>query len=206
MSGFRRAIRLNPFKARSFVIFLSLYAVFFVFAHAYASQDEKVGLQREQSLRAVQSFQKALKSELMEAMGKGGPKAAITVCSEKAPEIAKSVANDADLKIGRTSLKARNPENVPDEWEKSVLEDFERRHEAGEKIADLDAVSSDEDTFRYMKAIPMQGMCMTCHGPEIDPELFKTIHSYYPEDKAISFRPGEIRGAFTVSIPLKNTK
>jgi len=51
-----------------------------------------------------------------------------------------------------------------------------------------------------MKAIPLaQKPCATCHGTNVDPDLRAEILERYPEDKAVGFKPGEIRGAFTLS-------
>ncbi|MDX1426157.1 MAG: DUF3365 domain-containing protein, partial [Kiloniellales bacterium] len=54
-------------------------------------------------------------------------------------------------------------------------------------------------TYRYMKAIPVGEVCLTCHGADIDPALMAEIEAFYPEDQATGFALGELRGAFTVS-------
>lgn len=67
----------------------------------------------------------------------------------------------------------------------------------------MEAHTVENGTFRYMKAIPMQGMCMTCHGgQELIPDNVKErLATLYPDDQATGFTPGSLRGAFTVSIP-----
>ncbi len=193
---------LTNMKPLSF--FLAGYAAFFFFAHALAAQEQTdETYYKQQALQAIEAFQKALKSELMQAMGQGGPMAAISVCNEQAPGIAAATANTYGLQIGRTSLKIRNPDNAPAEWEQSTLDSFETRKAAGEPLDALEAVAYDGDTYRYMKAIPMQGLCMTCHGPNLNPKLHERINSHYPKDQATGFHPGDIRGAFTVTMPLQ---
>ncbi|MCJ9427861.1 Tll0287-like domain-containing protein [Kordiimonas marina] len=172
-------------------------------AASAAPSDETVAQDRARALDAIQVFQKSLKSELMKAMAKGGPAAAVTVCNEKAPGIAEALAHEKGLRIGRTSLKLRNPNNAPDMWEKSVLEDFEHKRANGDPIAMLEAALVKGQTYRFMKAIPTQGLCTVCHGAAVNPKLYKTIKALYPEDKAVGFRAGDIRGAFTVTIPLE---
>ena len=53
-------------------------------------------------------------------------------------------------------------------------------------------------SFRYMKAIPLFGVCVNCHGAKIKPQLSTRIYELYPDDKARGFNPGDLRGAFTV--------
>ena len=56
--------------------------------------------------------------------------------------------------------------------------------------------------FRYMKAIPTAELCVVCHGSDIDPYVDARIRELYPDDQARGFKPGDIRGAFTLSKPL----
>ena len=56
---------------------------------------------------------------------------------------------------------------------------------------------------RFAKAIPMGKPCMTCHGPNVAPEIKSTLAKLYPDDKAIGFEPGQLRGIFSVIAPAK---
>lgn len=154
------------------------------------------------SREAVKVLQKNLKTELQAAMREGGPVHAIDVCHVKAPEISEEVSGGLELSVGRTALRVRNPENVPDSWEQAMLESFKARLAAGEPLNELEAYMVEDDEFRYMKAIPMGGVCMACHGTSVNEKVRKKIRSIYPEDQATGFSPGEIRGAFTVRVPM----
>lgn len=55
-----------------------------------------------------------------------------------------------------------------------------------------------EDGFRYMKAIPTKGLCLTCHGEALTEPVKATLAELYPEDKATGFKVGDIRGAFSI--------
>jgi hypothetical protein len=58
-------------------------------------------------------------------------------------------------------------------------------------------------SMRYMKAIPMVAApCAACHGTAIAPDLLQTIRELYPADEAVGFKAGDIRGAFTIELPL----
>ena len=58
--------------------------------------------------------------------------------------------------------------------------------------------------LRYIKALPSQGLCLNCHGdPEkMTAEVKAQIAKTYPNDLAVGYREGEIRGALTVKRPL----
>ena len=55
-----------------------------------------------------------------------------------------------------------------------------------------------------MKAIPTGKPCLTCHGAEIKSNIVAKINELYPYDKAKNFKVGDIRGAFSVIIPIEN--
>jgi len=155
---------------------------------------------------AVKEMGESLKRELMAAIAVGGPQAAIGVCKTIAPALAEKTSAARGLKVGRTALRVRNPANAPDAWERAVLEDFAARIKTGADAATLEHAETITDasgasTFRYMKAIPMGAVpCLTCHGAP-EPALKAEIMRLYPQDQATGFRPGDLRGAFTVSAP-----
>jgi hypothetical protein len=57
-------------------------------------------------------------------MKSGGPEKAIGVCHNRTHEIAKEIGQKAGWQIGRTSLKACNLSNIPDEVKRDVLSQF----------------------------------------------------------------------------------
>jgi cytochrome c553 len=154
----------------------------------------------------IKQFASSLQGELVSAIKAGGPVNAIGVCQEKAPAIANSLSESSDWTIGRTSLKTRNPNNAPDAWETRILKQFESLKAAGNPVSQLSYAEVTEDggqkQYRYMKAIPTQEVCLTCHGKEIDPALADAIDQAYPQDQARGYSAGDIRGAFTLSQPL----
>jgi hypothetical protein len=148
-----------------------------------------------------------LKAELGQAMQSGGPLAAIGVCRTRAPEIAAQLAAESGAEVGRTALRVRNAANAPDELERQVLQQFAEQMPRGASpgTAPPEAVFETRTPqgieHRYMRAIPMQPMCVACHGKTIAPELAAVIAREYPQDAATGFEPGELRGAVTVRWP-----
>ncbi len=162
------------------------------------------------SKTVVKEFMGELKGELVKAMKAGGPIKAIEVCNKVAPSIAKAQSEKHGWEVGRTSLKLRNPNNAPDEWETMVLKKFEERAAAGEnpaKMAHFEVVEQNgTQVFRFMKAIGMPPLnkapCLKCHGENIDAKLAAKLDGLYPNDKARGYKPGQIRGAFTITQPI----
>ena len=148
-----------------------------------------------------------LKGRLQAAMREGGPVAAVDVCQKEAPEIATKVSQELELEVGRTALRVRNAANAPDDWERAQLEAFKTAMEAGEDPAGLEASevfeAEGQTVLRWMKPIPMGKVCATCHGSDIAPEVQAAVAAAYPEDAATGFEAGELRGAFTVTVPVK---
>ena len=154
----------------------------------------------------IKQFATSLKGELVSAIKAGGPTNAIAVCQEKAPAIADGLSEGSEWTVGRTSLKTRNPDNAPDAWETKTLEQFESLKEEGTPADELSYAAvineNGDKVYRYMKAIPTQEVCLTCHGKELDPAVAEAIDAAYPQDQARGYSAGDIRGAFTLSKPL----
>jgi len=160
-----------------------------------------------ESRKLTMSYAKQLRGELVQAIKAGGPESAIPVCQSAAPAITEEMAAEKGWSVGRTALKLRNPANAPDAWERSVLLNFQDQIKQGADIAELEvyetATQDGKPVFRYMKAIPTQKPCLTCHGQNVSDSLRKTIAEFYPQDQAVGFSLGELRGAFTIVRPLQ---
>ena len=158
------------------------------------------------SRATTKEFMQTLKQELQAGMQEGGPINAISVCNLSAPAIANTYSVSRGWDVGRTSLKVRNPANAPDAWERSVLESFEERKTAGEDPAKMEyhevVRQGGVKQLRYMKAIPTAQLCLACHGESVDSITRTRLEKLYPEDQALGYKAGDIRGAFSISQPL----
>lgn len=152
----------------------------------------------------ARDFMTELKGELKSAIRGGGTVKAISVCREKAPELAGRYSLIPGVELGRTSERCRNPANRPDRWEKEGLALLEKRRLQGETLAGMEHWQEVEEdgkrSFRYMRAIPTGSLCLRCHGESIGSKLEKALRRIYPEDRAVGFRLGELRGAFTITL------
>lgn len=147
-----------------------------------------------------------LLAALQQEISKSGPEGAIPVCKDMAPKMASEIAAQTGWKIRRVSLKARNEVRaIPDTWEKAALEDFDKRATAGEPPAQLEKGEKIGDEYRYVKALPVQPLCLSCHGPvdQLSPAVKAALAQHYPNDRATGYSAGQIRGAISVRKPLQ---
>lgn len=172
---------------------------------AVAQQPSIITEDKLQTYRnAAQEFMQALKVELQAAMNSGGPVEAIAVCQDKAPKIAEQLSAKQGFKRSRTSLKPRNPDNAPESWETEVMKSFQQQKADGTesmKLEHAEVVTTPEgnQVIRYMKAIPTAELCLTCHGSDIAPAVQAKLKELYPQDQAVGFEVGDLRGAFSFS-------
>ncbi|MBO6529100.1 MAG: DUF3365 domain-containing protein [Erythrobacter sp.] len=150
-----------------------------------------------QSEEFTARFQSELQMELSSALSEVGPVGAIGVCQSAAPAIGARLSEDSGFTVSRIARRNRNAGNgiPPDlevlysELESSPMEDGTPRSVHGTVGGRL----------VYLRAIPMQEQpCTACHGSNIDPALSEVISEAYPNDLAVGFEPGELRGAFLV--------
>jgi len=145
---------------------------------------------------------------LQEEIAKGGPESAIEVCRDKAPAMARAASEQSGWNVKRVSLRNRNPKAVPDAWERAALEDFDRRAAAKESPATLEraevTIENGQAVQRYMRALPTMPLCTQCHGAadKLSPAVTAKLKALYPDDRAVGYAVGEIRGAMTLRRPV----
>jgi hypothetical protein len=54
-----------------------------------------------------------------------------------------------------------------------------------------------------MRALPTQPLCLACHGDaaSLSPAVSARLKELYPEDRAVGYTVGQIRGAMTIKRP-----
>ena len=163
---------------------------------------------QDDSRKVVKDMSSQLGSALQKEMAANGPAAAIKVCKELAPAIASEISRKTGQRVTRVSLKTRNPLlGSPDAWEQKVLADFavrmEKENPATMEYAEI--VTEPQGKFmRYMKAIPVQDVCLKCHGTpdSIAPAVKEQLNVEYPADKATGYTVNQLRGAFSIKRPI----
>jgi Protein of unknown function (DUF3365) len=166
---------------------------------------------------AVQST-RAMANELLNQLGhklkstlsSEGAEAAVSVCKQASPSIAKELSAKHGAQMTRVGTRVRNPAmGTPNSWQRDALAQFEGRLSQGEAPASIEywrVVDSGNGKreLHYAKPIMVQPMCVTCHGnaTDIPASLAEKIRSEYPQDQATGYSVGKLRGAVVVSRPL----
>jgi len=155
---------------------------------------------RTRAAIAVESFAAQLKKALVATMSTAGPVAAIEVCHDRAPTIAAEVSAGQGLTVGRVTDRARNSANIANAWQAAVLADWAGQQAAGVDLARIEYFEAlPEGGFRYMKPILVQPVCLTCHGAAPAAAVRDALAEAYPDDRAIGYAVGDLRGAFVAT-------
>ncbi len=179
------------------ILVLSYACACYGAGYVHANDQDQEILARSRSL--TQAYAQQLQAALQSALADSGPVGAIHVCKRTAVQIAAELARQSGAKIGRTSLRVRNPVNMPEPWQAQVLRTFESRQQGGAVGSFEHLQSLSDGSVRYMKAIPIKPLCLTCHGASLTPDVENALTAAYPHDQARGYSLGEIRGAFTVT-------
>jgi len=126
-----------------------------------SEKEQKDYLQKGQML-AQQSFA-ALSGRLMAAIEQGGIPNAVKYCNVAALPLIDSLSNVHQANIRRTSLKVRNVQDVPQGWEKEVLEAYQILLAEGKKPTSM-VKKLDQKRVAFAMPIFMAQPCLKCHG------------------------------------------
>ena len=149
-------------------------------------------------------FMKDLKGVLVSQIQTNGVLQAVSVCSDTAQVLTNNFGLQKGVYIKRVSFKNRNENNFPDDFERKVLNKFELQHQNKELNTDTEhaeVVQEGEFKYvRYLKPILVQAECLNCHGGEMDimPEVKQLIANTYPNDRAVGYKVGDLRGAVSL--------
>jgi hypothetical protein len=176
---------------------------------AYASGDDaEIQARVDAAKVATGDFLKQLGGTMKREMQAGGPTAAMKVCRDVAPRIANDISLEKGWKVTRVGTRVRNPMlGLPDVWEQRVLQDFEKRAANGEKYDAMTYFEVVEEpagkSLRYMKAIGVAPQCIACHGNagQIEEPVRAQLKTLYPYDRAVDYKPGDLRGAVSIKQP-----
>ncbi len=183
--------------------------IIFAFVVFSCTKEKKVELDKEKYKTEFANLSRdyllGLKSILKKNLKSGGSLQAVIVCSDTASDLTKMLSDAVDLNIKRVSFKNRNPNNIPDEIEAKILHSYEKLLLQGKLSESTETFGeyeiNGERILRYMKPIFVDTPCLNCHGgsSNISKEVADVINKNYPEDKAINYVKGELRGAVSIT-------
>lgn len=149
---------------------------------------------------AAASF-KALSGRLMAAMKKGGVPEAVQYCNIAGLPLIDSLSEAHQVNIRRTSMKIRQPKDAPTPAEKKALDQYHAKFAAGEVLKPLVETNSAGDVAFYAPIL-LSEACLKCHGKlgeTLKQEDYDLIKGLYPEDEAIGYAPGDLRGIWSIT-------
>jgi hypothetical protein len=192
------------------LVFYFCFLIFTVLILSSCGEKQKqiTPAQKDELSKLSADFMKTLKEVLIKEMQTNGALAAVGVCSDTAQSMTKKYADQNALYLKRISLKNRNPNNYPNEFEAKILNLFEEKHKQGQLKPDEDYTEiitiDGKDYIRYLKPIFVQAECLTCHGLEeqIPHEIKTLLDEKYENDKARNYSAGDFRGAVSIRKPI----
>ncbi len=177
--------------------------------HVLKSEDLKVLTPEEKQAYIKKSKEiagtafKIFSSHLNTYFKAGEPVKAIEYCHDNAMRITDSLSKVYGVRIKRTSFRIRNPKNRPTDQEEKVLEIFKERIHKNLKPQPYMHYDEDGNPHVYLP-IMMQDKCLMCHGDpnkEIPEAINQKLAELYPNDKAIFFKKGDLRGIWSITFP-----
>lgn len=154
---------------------------------------------QEPELAEGQRILAPFKQALMQALGDGlarGPVEAIAACRIEAPEIAAGISQNG-VRVGRASHRLRNPANAAPDWVAPILDAYANEPSDRAPVA----VPLGDGRSGYVEPIVLQSLCLTCHGDSVAAEVASRISELYPDDRAVGYQLGDLRGVFWAEYP-----
>lgn len=170
--------------------------------------DPQVATALAEARAAADLLTGSIRRALFRHMGSGGPVAAVSACADSASAISAAVERSSGVVLRRVSLKVRNAANAPDSLETAILNRW-AAEAAGGISPDTTGVwtlrvNGGVEVLHFMKPLFIQAPCLTCHGnpQRIAPDVRTVLRKRYPEDRAVGYKAGEIRGAVVAVVPV----
>lgn len=135
-------------------------------------------------------LKKNLMNNLTTQIKEKGVVAAVEFCHESALPLTDK-AKSKKLKMGRTSLKVRNPKNTAPGWIKSYLQEASKT--TSQNPFKEQVVVLKDKTTAFISPLYMAPQCLQCHGNPSG-ALKEKIDKLYPKDQATGYKAGEFRG------------
>ncbi len=173
---------------------------------AISAQNTDANIAKE-GVKYIKMMGKTLKGEMKKRM-KDDPTGlqAAYMCSKSAQDITAKVNSKypKGVRVYRTALKYRNEKNKPDATDIEVMQKINKQIEDGSFKKKPIVVKLDNKTRVYVPLIT-EKVCLKCHGDpkNMNEKVKQTISSKYPNDKAIGFKEGSLRGVIVAELPNK---
>lgn len=177
----------------------------FVSCSAEKKEEKSIETYHKELKKYANDYLFGLKAVLKRNMKNGGPYNGVTVCADTASDLTDMFSKAIEFDVRRISFKNRNPNNVPDEIETKILHDYELLAKENKLTKDTETfgkyIVNGKKVLRYVKPIIVDKKCLKCHGntQNISKDVRTIIKTKYPDDKAVNYSVGDLRGAVSIT-------
>ncbi len=146
--------------------------------------------------------QQQLDARLQAGMHQGGIATAMDYCQPENYTEVQDLAHKFGGTSQRTGTRLRNPQNKPDATVAAIL----TKYEQGE-LKEPQVVALNQTELLYTSPIYIRNQnCLQCHGTvgkEISASDYEQIKQKYPNDAAVNYKEGELRGIWYITFNKK---
>ena len=138
----------------------------------------------------------------VKAAAERGAADAMFVCADS--KVASEIHKLKGVTVGRSSLRLRNQKNVGPQWVRDFLEKEGEKAEVDLKSITEIVTTDDGDVAHFLRRIEVQEGCLGCHGAKasLDPAVVALLAEKYPQDAAVGYSAGELRGVVWAEMPV----
>jgi len=188
------------------VVLMKNHILFFGFLLILSScsnklSEEQVAKYRTEGKEMAMATAKKLGSNLSQKMKEGGVKEAVPFCNTMAYSLTEEMSKKYNAEIRRISDKLRNDKNKPNDEEKIIIDRYKNALAANKELKPVVEIDASGNPHFYAPII-LQKKCLACHGSvgnEVSVKTDSLIKSFYPNDKAVGFKEGDLRGIWSIT-------
>ncbi len=161
------------------------------------------------SQKVVGKFGGDLKTTLMTAINHDGAVNALEICKVRAPQISTAHSKASDWTIARVTDRPRNPDDRANDHQMVVLAKLADTAATVDGIfAEWQTDSLGDSSYCYYQAIRTGDLCLNCHGTpdKLAPGVSEKLAEIYPDDEAVGYSKGDLRGMFVVTVAWPKAK
>lgn len=145
---------------------------------------------------------KSLSGRLQQAIAQGGIVQAVQVCSTQAIPLTEAAGKPFQATVTRVSHRPRNLNNTANTQELQVIQSYIAALGKGGPIKPVVVEKTGQPSVVYAPILLAMPLCLQCHGAvgtQIKDADYEAIKKLYPQDQAINFKMGELRGLWKIS-------
>ncbi len=160
----------------------------------------------EQGKVITKALKATIQKNMLDVIRTEGISDAITSCNMHALPITDSISDKYGVDISRITHLPRNPLNKANKSQLAVIKYYQDQLDKHEKM--LPMIKTSEETFDYYSPIKItSAVCLNCHGnpkKHMSEETFIVLNLVYPNDSALGFEMGDLRGIWEIKFPKSN--